>query len=240
MKLIKAIILAGGKGERLSHIIKDRPKPMAIVSGRPFLEYLILNLKKQGLTEIILSIGHKGNFIKKYFGNGNQLGVNIDYVIEKQLLGTGGAVNLALKKHNLGNNFIVINGDCYLDSNYNSLISNHLKFESTATLALVKYKNPDRYGTIQVASNNQIRKFEEKKKIKGEALINAGSYVFSKKIINYFPDKENFSLETEVFPKIGGNLYGLIHGDYFIDIGVEKDFIRAQSDFSKLNVASFI
>lgn len=230
----KAIILAGGMGTRLSHLVQDVPKPMAKVCGRPFLERVISSLKNQGLKDVVLCVGHKGQYIKNHFKKGGGFGVKIEYTIEKKLLGTGGAIRLASKKCELGTNFFVLNGDCFFDIDYNALMKAHLSSGGIGTIALANYRNPERFGIILLASNGQIVKFEEKKKINGNALINAGVYVFSKKIFDYFPKKHNISLESDIFPKlVKQQLYGYASDAYFIDIGIEIDFLKAQDDFRK-------
>src|SRR3989304_3798957 len=111
---MKAVILAGGEGTRLREIIKDVPKPMAPVGGRPFLEYLILQLARWDFRKIILSIGYRGSIIKSYFGNGEQCGVNIKYSEEYEPLGFGGALRKAAQMIE-DEQFIAMNGDSFFD-----------------------------------------------------------------------------------------------------------------------------
>jgi len=234
---MKIIILTGGKGTRLQHLVKDRPKPMALVNNRPFLEYLLLNLKQQGFKDIILTLGYKGNYIRKHFGTGQKFGLHLQYVYEKKLLGTGGAVRNVSQKYSLGKDFIIINGDCYTNVNIKKLIETHKQNKSLATLALVNYKNPDRYGLVQTRGS-KIVKFQEKKIIQGRAKINAGIYVFSRQVLKHFPDQRVISLETEVFPNlIKYQLHSHTFNCYFIDIGVEKDFFQAQKDLALIKLS---
>src|SRR3989344_9142075 len=111
MKLAQALILVGGLGTRLQPVVRDVPKPMADVNGRPFLEYVINHLKKFGVKEIILATGHMHEKIESYFGDGSKFGVKIKYSVETQPLGTGGAVRLA--RLLIGERFLLVNGDTW-------------------------------------------------------------------------------------------------------------------------------
>jgi len=212
---------------------------MALISGRPFLEYLILQLKKYNLTEIVLCIGYLGEKTKEYFQDGTKWGVKIKYSEEKEPLGTGGAIKLA---DNLikNDNFLVLNGDSYLDINFDELIKFHKLKEALATLALVEINKPDRYGVVEIDKDYHITSFREKGTASKSNLVNGGIYVFHKKILNFIPEGK-VSLEKDIFPKlIGKGFYGKLHRVYFIDIGVPEDYSRIQKEFWKLkNAYSF-
>ncbi|MEW6540792.1 MAG: nucleotidyltransferase family protein [Bacillota bacterium] len=223
---MKALILAGGLGTRLRGLINDIPKPMAPVAGRPFLEYLILQLRRHGLTEIVLCIGHLGEQVKRYFGNGDKWGVHILYSYEKEPLGTGGAIKLAgnlIKEEN----FLVMNGDSFLDVNLNGLIDYHLRRKALATMALVEVEDPTRYGAVKININEEIESFVEKGQ-SSSRLINSGIYALNRKNFDRIPVGK-VSLEKEVFPKlIGKGFYGMPVKGFFIDIGVVEDYRRLQ------------
>ncbi len=236
---MQALILAGGLGTRLQEMLSDYPKPMALISGRPFLEYLILQLKRYNLTEIVLCIGYLAEKIKEYFQDGTKWGVKIEYSEEKEPLGTGGAIKLA---DNLikNDNFLVLNGDSYLDIKFNELIEFHKLEEALATLALVEINKPDRYGLVEIDKDYHITSFIEKGAVSKSNLINGGIYIFHKKIFNFIPEGR-VSLEKDIFPKlIGKRFYGKPHRAYFIDIGVPEDYKKIQKEFWKLkNAYSF-
>jgi NDP-sugar pyrophosphorylase family protein len=192
-----------------------------------------LQLKKYGLTDIILCVGYLGEKVKEYFQDGNKLRTEIKYSEEKEPLGTGGAIKLAENFiHN--EDFLVLNGDSYLGINLNKLIEFHKLRKALATLALVEVNKSDRYGSVEIDKNYHITNFREKGAISKSNLINGGIYVFNKKIFNFIPEGKS-SLEKDVFPKlIGKGFYGKPHKAYFIDIGIPQDYNRVQTEVWKL------
>lgn len=220
---MKALILCGGLGTRLRRVIDDRPKPMASVAGKPFLEYLIWQLKRYDFRDIVLCIGYLGDQVRAYFGDGSDWGVHISYSHEPEPLGTGGAIKLAevLVREE---NFLVMNGDSFLDIDLNGLINYHLEKGALATMALVKVEDPTRYGTVEINEKGEIGNFVEKGKSSGSKFVNGGIYVFNRKVFDYIPESK-VSLEKEVFPKlIGKGFYGRPVKGFFIDIGVPEDY----------------
>lgn len=221
---MKAIVLCGGFGTRLREIIKDVPKPMAPVAGRPFLEYLILQLTRWNIRDIVLSIGYKGEIIRSYFGNGRKWGIKITYSEEDRPLGTGGALKKAAQLTD-NEQFVVMNGDSFLDVDFMEFFRFHRKKEASATIALAHVENVERYGSVAVNEENEICEFSEKVLSK-HGLINGGIYIFNRNIIEILPDR-NFSLEKVFLPKIiGQGLYGIDFNRFFIDIGVPEDYLR--------------
>ena len=158
---MQVLILVGGLGTRLREIIKNIPKVMANIKGKPFLEYLIVQLKNYNLNDIILCTGHLKEKIENYFGNGNHLGVNIVYSEELKPLGTGGAIKLAesLVK---SDDFIVMNGDSFFDIDLYKLINYHLDKKALATMALAKVKDIRRFGVVKIDKDSKIKSFFEK------------------------------------------------------------------------------
>jgi D-glycero-alpha-D-manno-heptose 1-phosphate guanylyltransferase len=230
-----AVILAGGEGKRLQPVVAHRPKPMAFVGDRPFLEYLIAKLKRSGVKDIVLLVGYKADAIWSHFGDGAAFGVSLVYVEEKELLGTGGAIRYAAEQGGAGETFFALNGDSYFDADYGELLRVHEGKRGAGVLALRKVVNPHRSGVVELDAEGRITKFHEKKKVEGEALINGGVYLLSRRIFDYFPKKGKFSIEEEGFPAaLAGGLYGVVSGGYFIDIGVPEDFARAQEELPRL------
>lgn len=220
---MRTLILAGGMGTRLKGIINDIPKPMAPVGKKPFLEYLILQLKRHKLTDIVICLGFKGDKIKEYFKDGKRWGVKISYSIEYEPLGTGGAIKFAEKLIN-DENFIVMNGDSFLEIDLNMMINFHLDVGSYITIALVEVEDPARYGIVEINGRNKIKNFDEKSSSLKLKLVNAGVYIFNRKILHYFPNGK-VSLEEEIFPKlIGKGIYGFPVKGFFIDIGTPESY----------------
>ncbi|RJQ55214.1 MAG: hypothetical protein C4526_04005 [Nitrospiraceae bacterium] len=221
---MKAIILAGGFGMRLREVIKDIPKPMAPVDGRPFLEYLVLQLAGRGVDEIIMSVGYKGDVIRACFGNGERWGIRISYSEEKEPLGTGGALKKAAGSADDGR-FVVMNGDSFLNIDMDEFMNFHSKKNASATIALVQTGNAGRYGRVETDGAGAVVNFSEKGN-GVEGYVNGGIYIFERDIIRHVPDGK-VSLEEDVLPRFSGNgLYGMPTNGFFIDIGIPEDYLR--------------
>ncbi|MDP2943873.1 MAG: nucleotidyltransferase family protein [Candidatus Omnitrophota bacterium] len=230
--MIKAIILAGGRGLRLRSILKDVPKPMAPIAGKPFLEYLILQLVKWNVKDIVLSVGYKKEVIKAYFGGGRRWNVKIIYSEEDNPLGTGGALKKSVKLIE-NKEFLVMNGDSFLDLDFNQIIDFHKKKKALASVGLACVNDISRFGKVEINSRNEVVRFIEKGS-GGKGTINGGVYVFDREIINYIsPGK--VSLEKEVLPRlIKWGLYGIVTQGFFIDIGIPRDFLNLSEEPGKL------
>lgn len=232
---MEVIILAGGLGTRLCNVVKDVPKCMAPVAGKPFLWYLLKDLNKyENVTRVILSIGYLREVILEWIpAIQNQFRFTFDYAIEEEPLGTGGGIKLAMEKVT-ESEVVILNGDTYFAVNLNELVARHkAKVDAKLTIALKKMKNFDRYGAITYAADGRVLKFNEKKACKlGE--INGGVYVLSKDEQVFAGKPQIFSFETEVMQEhcgISGYIYCVPQNGYFIDIGVPEDYKIAQVDF---------
>ena len=235
-----AVILAGGLGTRLRAAYAAGPKSMAPVGGRPFLDYLLRWLQSQGVKQVILCVGYKRTHIQRYVGKGRKWGLRVTYSIEKELLGTGGAVKKA-ERLIPGKRLLVINGDTFLDVNLKELVEFHRRREALATLAMVNVVDDQRYGSMRVDGKNRITAFLEKGEtpasngLQGSRPINGGVYVFEKKLLNAIRAGRPVSLEKKVFPGLVARkqMYGFLRGAYFVDIGVPDDLRRAQNELPK-------
>ncbi|EPI3216169.1 D-glycero-D-manno-heptose 1-phosphate guanosyltransferase [Campylobacter coli] len=215
---MQAIVLAGGLGTRLRSVVQDLPKPMAPINGKPFLAFVLEYLKKQGITEIILSVSYKYELIQEYFKDEFH-GMKIHYNIEKELLGTGGAIKDALKL--VKNEAYVVNGDTFFDIDLKKLVLNSSKI----CIALKQMQNFDRYGTVNVDEQGIVTSFEEK--VFKQGLINGGIYLLKKDIFDEFSLEKKFSFEE--FLQENYKLLKIqtqIFDDYFIDIGIPEDYIK--------------
>lgn len=226
--VLEAIVLAGGLGTRLAHIVSDVPKPMASVSGRPFLRYILDNIIMQGIDRIILAVGYKQECICSYFGNSYR-GAQIIYSSEDKPLNTGGAIKKAIL-HCTGKDIFIVNGDTYFDVNLIKMLKFHKRVHADVTIATKVMSNFDRYGTIQ-KNEERIVAFEEKKPT-SFGIINGGIYLIHKDLLN-IANQESFSFEKEILERHLNNLRicSFNSDGYFIDIGVPKDYFLAQSDF---------
>jgi D-glycero-alpha-D-manno-heptose 1-phosphate guanylyltransferase len=232
----KAVLLVGGFGTRLRSVVPSVPKPLAMVGDIPFLELLVRQLRNQGIRRLVLCTGYLSDQIEAEFGDGEGLGVTIEYSKELQPLGTGGAVKLAQNYLEGMPDFIVMNGDSFLEIDLPRLMQFHRSHGGLTTMAVVQVENSGRYGTVRTDSSNRITEFCEKTGSDSPGLINAGVYVFSRAFLEQIPAGP-VSLEKDVFPKV------LEHGVYaaeqhgeFIDIGTPVDYERAQQLFDRLGL----
>jgi NDP-sugar pyrophosphorylase family protein len=230
---MKALILAGGFGTRLKEVISDRPKVMAPVNGKPFLEYIIQLLRRNGFKEIVISLGYLGDYIRTYFGDGTNFGVKIEYVVEDFPLGTGGALKNA--QSYFKEPFLVVNGDTYLEADLNSFVSFCEESRTLALIALAKIKNASESGLVSLLKSGEIKSFKEKPKNGRGGLVNAGYYFFTPKIFKHILPKRRLSLEKVIFPKLAKArlIYGFPMNASFLDIGKPESYEVAKTYFQK-------
>ncbi len=233
MKEMKALILAGGFGTRLRPLSCTRPKLMFPIGNQPILEWTIVKLRKCGVNEVILAVNYMADVLEKYFGCFNN-GVKISYSQEVKPLGTGGPIKEAefqLIEENNGDPFFVLNGDILSNLDYNSLYKAHINSEAEITIALHEIEDPNRFGVVEIDSDNRILRFVEKPPLGSEPsnLINAGVYVVNPSVLDYIPKGQKISIERQIFPKLAdlGTLFGYKFEDLWIDIGVPEDYLRA-------------
>ncbi|MGE4420710.1 MAG: nucleotidyltransferase family protein [Pseudodesulfovibrio sp.] len=228
---MEAIVLAGGLGTRLRSVVPDLPKPMAPVAGRPFLEILIGSLAGKGFERVVLSLGYMAETVTGHFGN-EYMGVRLDYVVEDEPLGTGGAARLAMERC-LADHVFVFNGDTFLDLEAGELEG---MWRRDRRPIVVGREVPDtsRYGRLAV-EDGRIKAFA-KKGVAGPGLINAGCYVLPRDILAGFPPGCGFSIETDFFePTVGRMAVDVfVTKGIFIDIGIPDDYSRAQELLARI------
>lgn len=235
---MKAVLLVGGLGTRLRSVVSRVPKPMASVGGRPFLELLILQLRGQGFRRLILCTYHQADSIQEEFGNGESLGVQIQYSTEPCALGTAGAIRHARELLGEDADFLVLNGDSFLAVDFNRLIDHHHKRGAIVTMAVTSIPNGRRYGTVEADSNGNVTRFAEKADRDAPAIINAGIYVFNRAVLDHIPEGYA-SLEKDVFPHLMGDRVCVMEqSGMFIDIGTPDDYARAQAMSDHLSHAA--
>jgi NDP-sugar pyrophosphorylase family protein len=223
-----AVLLVGGLGTRLRSVLPTTPKPLAPLGKLSFLELLIRQLRSQGVSRVVLCTGHLADQIEREFGDGRKWNLTIEYSREPQPLGTAGAVKLAGRYLNGSSEFLVMNGDSFLEVDLGQLIQLYRRRHCLVTMAAVQVSNAGRYGTLQTDSNGRLIGFLEKTGSDQPGLINAGVYVFNHEILNCIPDGPA-SLEKDVFPHIlNKGVYVQVQSGMFIDIGTPEDYVRAQ------------
>jgi D-glycero-alpha-D-manno-heptose 1-phosphate guanylyltransferase len=225
----EAVVLAGGFGKRLQQVVPDLPKPMAPISGRPFLEILLATLARKGVDRVVLSLGFMAEKISGYFGL-KFAGMDLIYVVEDKPLGTGGAVRLAMEKCHQ-DHFFVFNGDTFLDLEMDAL--DQLWHQNHRPVIVARHV-PDtvRYGRLLFAKG-RVTGFTEKGQ-NGLGFINAGCYVFNRGQLDGFALNKAFSLELDYLAKVVSNspFDVFVTSGQFIDIGVPEDYHLAQNELA--------
>ncbi|AIH04364.1 MULTISPECIES: nucleotidyltransferase family protein [Thermodesulfobacterium] len=232
----EAIVLAGGLGTRLRNVIKDIPKPMADINGKPFLEYVLKYLSHMEIKNVVLSVGYKHESIINYFGN-SFLNLGLKYSIEEKPLGTGGAIKKSLNLINSKDVF-VLNGDTIFLVDLRDFYRFHKSKKSFVTIALKEILNPERYGSVEIDEKSKIRSFYEKGIKKDKTLINGGIYIINKEFFLSQNLPYKFSFEKDFLQKFykDFDFYGYVSDAYFIDIGIPEDYEKAKNEFEKLSL----
>jgi mannose-1-phosphate guanylyltransferase len=230
---MKALFLAGGMGTRLKPLTDKLPKPMVPIMNKPLLERSMENLRKCGITEIVISTCYKSKYIKDYFGNGSKFGLKIEYVCEDMPLGTGGAIKKTEKLFD--DTFLVFNADILCNMDYMELVKFHKSQQAKVTIAVTRVKNPSAYGVIEYDQNNYAVSFTEKPeadKIKSN-YINAGVYVMEPSVLSEIPEDRPVSIERETFPTLlkKGYKVAVYKGcTYWMDIGTPEKYLQTHRD----------
>ena len=230
--MLPVVVLCGGFGTRLRSVVPAHPKVLAPIRGRPFLDYLLRHLRRQGFTDVILGTGYLGNMVGEYVGNGHSWGLRTRCVREPEPLGTGGALRFVRDEAELASAFLVVNGDTFLRAPLDQLVRTHENHAAAATMALVQVDDPGRYGTVVTDAAGKVVSFVEKNSTSdAPAWINAGVYVLDPAVLDGVAPGHPTSLETEVFPRLMDHgLYGHRFPDaVFLDIGTPGDFERSGS-----------
>lgn len=240
------VVLCGGLGTRLRSAVSDRPKALAPIGERPFLELQIELLRDQGAKHFVLCVGHMAGHVRDYFGDGTAYGVKIDYSEERDLRGTGGALKLA--ERFFAPAAIVVNGDTYLDFDHNRLLRQHRAAragcKALATLTLARLPDAGRFGTVDVdATGMLVTGFREKAATPAgqPGWLNAGAYVIERELLARIPGDTVVSLERDVFPTAlsdGIRLAALGSDRPFYDIGTPEDFRAFASRFAEMRRAA--
>lgn len=230
---IEVVVLCGGLGKRLKPLISDRPKPMASINGRPFLDILINYGAEFGFRRFILCIGHMGRQIKKYYQGSRRRPVEILFSEEKEALGTGGAIKKAepLIK---SSPFLVINGDSFCKVDLRKFLDFHFEKKALVSIVMTHTEENKDYGTVTRGGLGRVIGFDEKARQHNADFINTGIYLFQKEILSLMPEGKRFSLEIDFFPKIiGREFYGYITEGLFVDIGTPEGYRKARRILSR-------
>jgi NDP-sugar pyrophosphorylase family protein len=223
------VILAGGRGTRLSSVVSGRPKVLADVCGRPFLAYLLDQLSHTGIADVLLCTGYRGDQVRAAFG-GAHGPLHLRYSQEATPLGTGGALRQALPLLPTPR-WLVLNGDSFCDADLRDVLGWHRRCNAQVTLVLSHVSEVGRFGQVEVDEQGRVVRFAEKGAGRGAGWISAGIYVIERAALATLPAAQPCSLEREFFPAwIGRGLFGYRHDGRFLDIGLPET-LRAASRF---------
>ena len=224
------LILVGGQGSRLRRIVGDKPKPMADVGGRPFLDILIKYILGYGFGRIILCTGYKASFIKEHYRKPID-GIELLFSEEKKPLGTGGAIKNA-KALIQSDPFLVMNGDSFCAADLGGLVDFHKKMNALLSIVLTSSDTVKDYGSVTFDSSYRITSFCEKVSGSSKSSVNAGIYLMNTDIFSYMPRRKRFSLEYDLFPGIANNrCYGFVTEMQLTDIGTPERYEIAKGRF---------
>lgn len=219
---MRAFVLAGGEGTRLRPYTYTVPKPMLMLGGKPILQYVLENLKRCGIKDVVITCGYLHEQITKYFGDGSAFGLNISYSIEKEKMNTAGS--LLNCKERPKETFVVAMGDHLTNIDMADMVKKHKKSGAIATIALYHVKTPLEYGVAKVHGNNIVG-FEEKPVLEHD--YNTAIYVFEPEIFDFIKGKEDFA--KDVFPRMlaaGKKINAYVFDAFWFDIGRVSDYER--------------
>jgi NDP-sugar pyrophosphorylase family protein len=228
---MKTIILAGGKGTRLAPYTTIFPKPLVPIGDRPILEIIIRQLVRQGLGDILLSVGHLGELIEAYFQNGhrNIPGLTLEYFREKQPLGTAGSLAMI---PGLNETFLAMNGDILTTLNYQSLIQHHRDNQAALTIAMHEKDVKIDLGVLETNEHGELTSYHEKPLY--NFAVSMGIYVYEPHVLHYMPRGQymDFPDLVKLLLHKGEKIVGFPSQDYWLDIGRREDYELAQLEFS--------
>lgn len=231
---MQAIVLVGGFGTRLQSVLPDVPKPMAPIHHKPFLAYLLDYLSYHGITRVIFPVHYLREKIQEYFQESYQ-GISIDFVIEDEPLGTGGAILNALSHiKDKSQPIFILNGDTFVKLNYQAMFDQHKHKSAIMTIALRFIDDCSRYGKV-IVEGDRIVEFREKGDV-GAGYINAGVYLIRPDLFSAYTMPKQFSFEKNFMMPFLINIQpqAFMAGDYFIDIGIPEDYARAIQELPML------
>lgn len=231
---MKVVIMAGGKGTRISSIASDIPKPMIKINDKPVLEHEIECLKEQGFDDIIITVSHLGNVIIDYFGDGSKFGVKIDYFFEKEPLGNAGA--LFKIKDKLSDNFLLLNADSIFDVDFNRFVEYHMKKGGLVTLFTHPNSHPYDSGLIITDENNSVFKWINKEDLRPKYYknrVNAGLHILNKKVLDVEIDGQKVDLDRQILKPLQGSglMYAYDSPEYVKDMGTPDRYKMVCEDF---------
>jgi mannose-1-phosphate guanylyltransferase / phosphomannomutase len=231
---MKAVVMAGGEGTRLRPMTANQPKPLLPVVNRPIMEHVLRLLKRHGLSETVVTVQFLAALIRNYFGDGEELGMSLQYATEEMPLGTAGSVKNA-EAALRDDRFLVISGDALTDIDLTDMVNYHKKNGALVTIGLKRVPNPLEFGIIIVDDDGRVQRFLEKPTW-GQVFsdtANTGIYVMEPEVLDHVAEGTSVDWSGDVFPKLlaeGAPLYGYIADGYWEDVGTHESYLKAQAD----------
>jgi mannose-1-phosphate guanylyltransferase len=229
---VDAVILVGGMGTRLRPLTLSAPKPMLPTAGVPFLTHLLARIAEVGVTHVILGTSYQAEVFEQYFGDGSQLGLELEYVVETEPLGTGGGIrNVADRLR--GDTALIFNGDVLSAADLGALLDTHEQCAADVTLYLTTVEDPRAFGCVPTDELGMVTAFLEKDPNPITNQINAGAYVFKRWVVDSIPAGRPVSVERETFPQLlssGARVAGHVATSYWRDLGKPADFVAGSAD----------
>jgi dTDP-glucose pyrophosphorylase len=223
---LQAVIMAGGNGTRLRPLTEELPKPMLPVGGRPLMERIITGLREAGIKRVNVSTHYKPEKIYEHFRDGQDFGVELNYMTEDRPLGTAGALGMLT---DASETLLVINGDILTEVNFHAFVAYHREHGAALTVAVRKYDMSVPYGVL-TTEGGFVRNLVEKPVI--SLFVNAGIYLVEPRVLSYIPNGEHFDMPDLMQCLLKANQPVLsfpIH-EYWLDIGQHADYLKAQED----------
>jgi mannose-1-phosphate guanylyltransferase len=239
---MQALILVGGEGTRLRPLTSRVPKAVVPLAGQPFMSYMLQWLRSHGIDRVILSCGFLPDGVRAVLGDGSEWGVELTYVVEPHLLGTGGALKYA--EDLLDERFFMLNGDCLTDIDLTAQLQQHARTGARGTLALYPVEDPSSYGLVGCRSDHSVREFVEKPSVDeiDINLISAGVYILERSVLDEMaPRGSRISIERDLFPRlVDHGLYGYEAAGYWMDIGTPQRYLQATWDILESEVRTAV
>ncbi len=230
---MKAVILVGGLGTRLRPLTCNTPKPMIPLVNQPFIEWMLLRLRDQGIDEVILAVQYLADRFYAILGDGSRLGMKLHIVEEPEPRGTAGAVKNV--EHLLDGPTFVFNGDVMTDLDLQAMLAYHRERQSKITIALTPVEDPTQFGLVEMDANHQVTRFLEKPRVEEITtnLINAGTYIIEPEMFRYVPPNQFYMFERGLFPVVlqtRDPMYGFPSRAYWTDIGKPQTYLDVHHD----------
>ena len=228
-----AVVLVGGQGTRLRPLTLTTPKPMLPTAGVLFLDHLLSRISQAGITHVVLGTSYRAETFTEHFGDGSGFGLEIEYVVEDEPLGTGGAIRNVYERLR-ADEVLIFNGDILSGVDLAGLQRTHREIKADVTLHLVRVADPRPFGSVPTATDGRVQAFLEKTtKTPATDQINAGCYIFRRSVIAGIPADRPVSVERETFPgllRAGARVFGHVDRSYWLDLGTPAAFVQGSTD----------